>query len=104
MKYSAAMYARAFLETKPDVKRFLEVVAKNGDFSRIDGIVAAIERHAVHAAGGRMIELEYARSSAVSEEFKFRAKDQVHTSISPSLVAGVRVTIDGEKELDMSLQ
>jgi|SRR3989344_3555991 len=110
MKYAPDTYARAFWETlsaqagKPEPKQFVEVVAKNGDFSRIDRIVAAIEKHAVHAQGGRMVELEFARSSAVSQKFKFSAKDRVHTSINSSLVAGVRVTIDGERELDLSLQ
>lgn len=104
MKYAPDIYAQAFLETKPDLKRFLEVVAKNGDFSRIDAILAATEKRIVHEHGGRMIELEYARQSAESNKFKFTAKDRVHTSINPSLVAGVRITIDGEQEFDGSLQ
>ena len=111
MKYAPDTYAKAFLETKPasrqggpDPKRFLEVVTKNGDFSRIEGIVAAIEKAAVHALGGRMVELEFARETPLSNKFKFTAKDHIRVRINPLLVAGVRITIDGEQELDGSFQ
>lgn len=104
MKYAPSIYARAFLETKPDVKNFLRVVAKNGDFQRIDTIVEAIEAQAAKDRGGHMVELEFARETPLRQKFTFTAKDLIRTSINPFLVAGVRVTIDGEKELDMSLR
>lgn len=102
MKYAPSLYAKAFWETKPDSKQFLSVVEKNGDFSRLNKIVQAIERLAAKEEGGHMVELEFARETDASNKFKFGPKDRVRVSINPSLVAGVRITIDGTKELDSS--
>ena|SRR3989338_3990644 len=104
MKYSPAVYAKAFWEVRPDAERFLNVVHKNGDFSRVDKIVAALEAIATHEQGGRMINLEFARETELAEKFKFKSHDHVRVAINPALVAGVRITIDGEQELDQSLQ
>ena len=104
MKYAPHIYARAFLEVKPDPEKFLSVVLKNGDYERLDKIVEAIEMREVQAHGGRIVELEFARISELAKKFKFSSHDRVHTKINPSLVAGVRVTVDGEQELDVSLQ
>ncbi len=104
MKYSAQNYAKAFLDTKADPKRFLNTIQKNGDFGRIDKIVMAIEELATKEAGGHMIHLEFARQNDMAKKFKFTAKDHVRVSINPSLVAGVRITIDGTKEFDNSFK
>lgn len=104
MKYAPSIYAKAFLETEPEPKRFLQAVARNGDLAKIDKIVTAIEELVTKKHGGHTIALEFARKSDLAEKFKFSAKDHVRVSINPSLVAGVRITIDGEQELDESLQ
>ena len=104
MKYTPRLYAQAFLESKPDTKRFLSVVAKNGDLSKIDKIVAAIEELQTRQQGGRVVDLEFARDTDMAKKFKFKEKDLVRTRISPSLVAGVRITIDGTQEFDNSFK
>lgn len=112
MKYTPNTYAKAFLETKPDLTRFLQVVSRNGDFARIEKIVAAIQEVATKQQGGHMVHLEFARldsarqarNSDLAEKFKFGPKDHVRVRTNSHLVAGVRVTIDGEQELDMSLR
>ena len=113
MKYAPKDYAKAYLALRQakgelDPKRFLDVVKKNGDFGRIDKIVAAIEELAIHEQGGHVVNVELARpaESKTVENLKkkFGPKDQVRISINPSLVAGVRVTIDGTSELDMSFR
>lgn len=104
MKYNPDTYARVFWEVKPEPRQFLSVVAKNGDLQRVDKIVDAIEAHAVHAAGGHTIALEFARETEFAKQFTFFTHDRIRTIINPALVAGVRITIDGEQELDMSLQ
>ncbi|MEK7616101.1 MAG: F0F1 ATP synthase subunit delta [Patescibacteria group bacterium] len=110
MKYAANLYAQAYLQTKADPSQFLHIVEKNGDFSRIDKILQAIEELATKEAGGHMIHLEFARDlpaqagSDMAKKFKFTTKDHVRVSINPSLVAGVRVTIDGTKEFDNSFK
>ena len=106
MRYNVQDYAKAYVATKPDSADFLRVVQKNGDFSRLDKIVDTIESLVTREAGGRMIHLEFAREVDGMEKFqkKFSAKDNIRVSINPSLIAGVRVTIDGSKELDESFK
>ena len=108
MKYPVSIYARAFLETKPDLKKFLSVVAKNGDLPRIDKIVAAIEEQETHDHGGKVVNVEFAREmdEATIKKItkKFKERDLVSIKVTPSLIAGTRITIDGEQELDGSFQ
>lgn len=94
------------MATKPVSSDFLRVIEKNGDFSRLDKIIFAIEELATREAGGHMVHLEFARDVDKMEKFqkKFGAKDHVRISINPSLIAGVRVTIDGSSELDESFK
>lgn len=104
MKYAPSMYAKAFWEVQPDAKKFFDAVKNNGDGTRVDKILEAIEEHATKTHGGHMIHLEFARETELAKKFEFALKDHVRVSINPSLVAGVRMTIDGEQELDASLQ
>ena len=104
MRYSPQNYAQAFWEIKPASKDFLRVVEKNGDGSRLDKIVLAIEELATREAGGRMVHLEFARETDLAKKFKFDSKDHIRVSINPSLIAGVRVTVDGSSELDQSFR
>ena len=110
MKYAPKIYAQAFLEAlpageagKPFIKRFLQVIEKNGDSARLDKIVEAIEELETKKQGGRMIHIELARNPELAKQFKFQSKDNVKVSVNPSLVAGVRITIDGEQQFDGSL-
>lgn len=116
MKYPARLYARALVltlaerpaEEKRILERFVGVVRKNGDWSRIEKIVAAAEELMVRQAGGRMVKLEFARTVPEETISQFRSafgeRDRVRVSLNPRLVAGVRISIDGEKELDNSLE
>jgi F0F1-type ATP synthase delta subunit len=116
MKYLPTMYARAFWEvmnTSKDVedqavKNFVGLVAKNGDMSKSAAIIGEIEKLYVKTQGGRMVKLEFARKQPedLVEQLKsgFAENDLVEEAINPSLVAGVRVTIDGEHELDKTMR
>ena len=104
MRYKAQDYAKAYVELKPTTKDFLRVIEKNGDFSRLDKIVTAIEELVTRESGGRMIHLEFARDVGDIKKFKFKPKDHVRMSINPSLIAGVRITVDGSSELDESFK
>lgn len=115
MKYPAQAYAKAFTESlsehpaKKDriIENFLREVKKNGDWALIGKIFAQVTQKIVHDSGGRIITAEFARplSEKLIADFKkqFSSKDHVEVSIRPELVAGVRVLVDGEKELDMTL-
>ena len=116
MKYSPKNYAVALnqaLEGKPETKKgailknFLAVLKKNGDQRLARKILEIFKGLVVRQKGGHHVLVELARenpdSSTQSILKKFGEKDWVETSINPSLVAGIRVTLDGEQELDNSL-
>lgn len=116
MKYSREIYAKALIEAveetpqgKKDevIKRFLEILKKNGDLKRVDKIISLVSKYLTKKSGNRHIEIEIARelpAGLIKEISKnFGKKDQIEISINPQLVAGTRITIDGERELDNSL-
>jgi F0F1-type ATP synthase delta subunit len=117
MKYSAQLYARAFFETiktAPEKKqeeiarRFIQVIRKNSDQQIIKKIFRQVRQLLIKNRGGRIITLEFAR--AVSEELRdklknnFSAKDYIEEVFRPELIAGVRVLVDNEKELDLTMR
>ncbi len=116
MKYQAELYAKAFVETiakAPNEKqgvflrKFIEIIRKNGDFLRIEKIFQAVRNAFVKNQGGRIVTLELARNIPEdNKNFKrfFSDKNHVEIVIRPELVAGMRILIDGEKELDCTLQ
>lgn len=115
MKYPAQAYAKAFIEAveehpaKKDklIENFLHTVRKNGDWPLIGKVFSQIANKMTRNSGGRIITAEFARplSEKLMAEFtrQFSVHDRVEVSIKPELIAGVRVLIDGEKELDMTL-
>jgi len=116
MKYSPEDYAKAFSEIiaatadakKEDMfKRFIAVIQKNGDGMRLKKILQVVRAVLVRQQGGRVVKLETARpmaEKALAElREKFTAKDYVEAVENSLLIAGVRVTVNGEEELDNTL-
>ncbi len=116
MKYLINNYVDAFLDVLdeiPAVERasivpnFIKLLKKNGDISHKDEILNKIQRKAVSLNGGNWVIVELAREASVSQidniKKNFSKKDRVEFKLNPSLVAGVRVTINGDQELDNSL-
>jgi len=115
MKYPPEIYAKVLAgeSLKKDLsgedifKRFLEVIRKNGDMIGIKKILAALSREEARRSGGRVVKIESARvlgEKTVSRiREKFGVKDILSETVNPRLVAGVRITIDDEKEIDNSL-
>ena len=116
MRRKPEFYARAFLEVADEtpahklellVKFFLEIVRKNGDWSGLNKVLKAVQGMAVKRSGGRVVKIETARSMRgdVAENLKkhFKEEDSFEFSLNPDLLAGVRILIDEEKELDFSL-
>lgn len=116
MRYRPHIYARALrevLDGASEVKQaklladFVALVRRNGDGSYFDRIVLELEALLVKEAGGNSVTLEFARQpkaetlAGVLREFG--ARDRVTVKVLPSLVAGIRMTMNGEKELDNSL-
>lgn len=115
MKYSPHIYAEAFWQMVDEKKlaqtelcrNFLETVERHGELSRLDQIAAEIEATGIRRSGGNQVLLEFARpvSEGVVEAFrkKLSDKDILKTSVDEKLVAGVRITINGKRELDNTI-
>ena len=116
MKYTPETYALALHDTvsrapsekrREIVKRFAALLRRTGDIARAGKIIRAFEKLTVKKSGGRWVEIEFARPLDAKLASKigklFAAKDRIEETINPALIAGARVTIDGEQELDNSL-
>lgn len=86
---------------------FMALCVKNGDRLYLPKILEELETLVSAKEGGRVVTLEFARHPAekilAKMKGKFGPKDIIKIKINPSLVAGVRTTIGGEQELDLSL-
>ena len=115
MKYAPPLYAAALLEVLEAspakdhsriIKRFLSLIVKNGDASRANSIVSEVQKSLIKKEGGRVIDIEFARpvSKKMQQELtgQFSKKDFIRFSFNESLIAGVRITIDQEREYDNS--
>lgn len=114
MKYSPESYALALsgsLEKSKDkeliISNFLKLVKKNGDQKLLPKIFDRFKKIEIRKKGGSHIRIEFAREPSESElesiTEKFKSRDWIETHLNPLLVAGVRITLNGEKELDNSL-
>lgn len=113
MKYSVINYVNAFAEAVKNVpqekavKGLVKLLEKTGDIKHSKKIIEAVHKKVVNEKGGKWVNVEVARESALKKEtlgHKFSDKDHIDFQINPELVAGVRVTINGEEELNNSLQ
>lgn len=117
MKYPAEEYAKALLEIfsredKKDEgkisKRFVQILAKNGDLGNFEKIFLEIKKILTKKKKGKFIDLELARpldKKLTDHVLKnFSDNDHVEIKYRPDLLAGCRILIDGEKELDFSFK
>jgi len=117
MKYPPETYAAALFQVASGapaakrseiVKGFVRLLAKTGDIGRAEKITAAVEKLMVKIRGGRWATIEFARPIELKIKRRitniFSAGDKIEEKINPALIAGVRVTLNGEKEFDNSLQ
>ena len=113
MRYSLNNYVGAFNQVIKTTSRekvvegFVKLLKKTGDIKHSKKIIEAIHKKLVNEKGGEWVNVETARGAALKKEtfrHKFSEKDHVDFKINPELVAGVRITIDGESELNNSLQ
>lgn len=115
MRYSSELYAKALfavldkkeIKEEEAAKNFIQLVRKNGDFDFLPKILEAVEKLETKRNGGKNIILEFARplGEDVVKRFKeaFSPKDRVKILINKKILAGVRILVDGESELDYSL-
>ncbi len=82
------------------------MIQKNGDAAYSDRIGRALDRELVVSRGGKWVEIEVAHETGAAEKLKnlFSSSNRVTTHINPALIAGARVTINSEEELDLSFE
>ena len=115
MKYAVTDYAKAFTSLVADgvsqhviVDGLVRAIRENSDTTRADKIVAAIESEVVRSRGERQVRCEIARE--ISDDLKsdikksLKSDDHVEFVVNPELVAGTRITFDGELQLDRSFK
>ena len=114
---SPSLYAKSFVEAaegkrggelEAAVERFLAIVHRNGDGKKLKNIFEECEKAARQRQGRSLLTIEAARklpehSLASLKKTFATAKTDVEESVNPELVAGVRLTMDGERQLDGSL-
>lgn len=115
MRYDATTYAKALSEAtlkSPDkenaiIKNFLNLVAKNGDAAKLKKIADLTEEMTLKKNGGRKITIESARPLPKLPADIIKkisgATDVIESKIEPSLIAGVRITVNKDLEWDGSL-
>lgn len=118
MKYAPDIYAKALsevlLRAKTDeiraqlTKNFLATVRRNGDLGILKKIASETEKRIREKTGIRKVIIESARqlASPIQKELRRRFKDSdaVEEKINPELIAGTRITINDELELDQSFK
>ncbi|OGZ70236.1 MAG: hypothetical protein A2904_00745 [Candidatus Staskawiczbacteria bacterium RIFCSPLOWO2_01_FULL_33_9] len=118
MKYKSKEYAKALvwliLKEKSPVQEkkltdnFLKLLEKNGDNIKIKEILNLTETLFFKQTGRKKIILETARkmSSKQKDLFSHLVKkgDIVQEKINEDLIAGVKIIINNEKQIDFSMQ
>ncbi len=120
MKYPAHIYAKALVEVLSDstktgsrsdeviAKNFLELVERNGDAGHLKKILEEASRFARGRSGVRKVTIESARALSASQKDAIKhfmkAGDVVEERIDPSLIAGVKITLNEELQFDGSLK
>ncbi len=117
MKYSIEQYAKALVavisevgpEREPMIPgNFRKLLRENGEEVRAKKILDRAEQLLREKNGIREVVFESARKLKAEHEKELGkflgANDQMALRVNPGLIAGVRVTIDGEYEFDGSLR
>ncbi|MDP3792368.1 MAG: F0F1 ATP synthase subunit delta [bacterium] len=114
MKYSINNYVGAFIQVartssnEKVVEGFVKLLKKTGDIKNAKKILEAVHKKLVNEKGRKWVNIETAReisgAKTMSLKHKFSKKDLVDFKINSELVSGVRITVDGERELNNSLQ
>jgi F0F1-type ATP synthase delta subunit len=114
MKYKSRDYAKTLVEIMIDgkdnakmVAGFLEFVKKNRDEKKLREILKLAEKLYFKKTGNKKIVLETARAQNFKNsdllENLVKKGDIVEEKINKDLIAGVKIVVNEEKQLDFSL-
>ncbi|MCL4392232.1 F0F1 ATP synthase subunit delta [Patescibacteria group bacterium] len=118
MKIPSKLYAKVFSEvtkgkSPEEIKKMAERLAglidRNGDAGRKEEILKFAERYARELRGKHLLNVETARElpdhfyEEIAEKLG-KGKYDIEKHINEELVAGAKLTVDDERELDMTLR
>ncbi len=118
MKIPSKLYAKVFSEmTKgksPEeiqamAKRLAGLIDRNGDAGRKEEILKFAEQYARELQGKHLLSIETARElpdrfyEEIAEKLG-RGKYDIEKHVNEELVAGAKLTVDDERELDVTLR
>ncbi|HUZ93144.1 MAG TPA: F0F1 ATP synthase subunit delta [Candidatus Paceibacterota bacterium] len=117
MKYPAHLYAKVLVEAMKAAStkdadafadRFKALVRRNGDESHMRKILEKATRMARGKEGIRKVVIESARR-LTPDQRKIAAgfakeRDVIQERIDPTLIAGIRIFVDDEREFDGSMK
>ena len=107
-KFYAAALVRVMVSKKNNEKKitdnFFALLQKNGDIKKAKEIIFLAEDIYVKKAGGRRVTVETARKIDHAGLKGITKKgDILEEKINPNLIAGVKIVVNGERQLDFSL-
>ena len=89
------------------IARLFASVKRNNDVRKLSAIARAVGMKLTRRAGGDDITITSARALSEHQRDEFiktlKKNDAIHFDIDPALHAGVRISKNGEEELDTSL-
>lgn len=115
MKYKSKIYAEALVGLMDSKKaggskiidNFIELLKKNGDMKKAKEIISLAEAIFLKKTGKRKVTVETARkigrnlSALLSKELQ---ADAIEEKINPEIIAGIKIIVNNEKQLDFSLK
>jgi len=113
MKYLAKNYAKALVQLLLDgaplekiAVHFFALLRKNGDIKKMRQIIPLTERLLYKKTGAKRITIETARIADRTNILKgfIKKGDMVFETINPALIAGIKIRVNNEKQLDFSMQ
>ena len=112
MRYSPKQYALAILdlmthkkaEDSKIAKNFLKLLEKNGDIKKAKHILVLAEALYFKKTDTRKITIETARKIKNVSKIFAEKGDVIEEKINPDIIAGLKIIINGEKQLDFSLK
>lgn len=117
MRYTPRIYAHALAEAAAQakgreaihavVKNFLALLDRTGDRATLRAVLPEAERLLLRKTGGEKMIIESARPLSEHARTHVRASMPhavaAEERITPELLAGVRITVNDERQLDGSL-
>ena len=92
-------------EEKKVIYNFLKLLEKNGKLKNAKKIISLTQKYYLEKTGNKSIILQTARKSDTKSLLKslYKEGDIAEEKVNPALIAGIKIIINNEKQLDFSL-